>query len=115
MLQIGKFPTPTASTHQEAFGARSDPTWFCSQFYIIQCEPIQDKSQNNTFVKGQVRVFTIRRPSGPTHPPSRETEEVCPLGGGREAAGGWTAVADVRFERSENKKSPRLSSDNQGL
>ena len=31
---------------------------------------------------------------------------MCPPGGGRTAAGGGTAVADVPFERSENKKIP---------
>ena len=29
---------------------------------------------------------SIRRPGGPTHPPSRGTEGVCPLGGGRDVS-----------------------------
>ena len=53
-----------------------------------------------------ITTRSLRRPGGPTHPPSRGTEGVCPLGGSRAAAGGRTAIAAVRFERSENKKIP---------
>ena len=57
---------------------------FCRTGYRFRARPILP-----------IMSRSIRRPEGPTRPPSRGTEGVCPLGGGREAAGGGTAVAAV--------------------
>ena len=57
---------------------------FCRTGYRFRTRPILP-----------ITYRSIRRPEGPTHPPSRGTKGVCPLGGGCEAAGGGTAVADV--------------------
>ena len=54
MLQIGKFPTPTASTHQEAFGGpEGHALIFVNCFYIIRCKPIPEQVTNKRIRDGR--------------------------------------------------------------
>ena len=57
---------------------------------------------------------SIRRPGGPTHPPSRGTEGVCPLGGGRDSGGGWNGGSRRSVRAKREQKNPRGSSESRG-
>ena len=59
------------------------------------------------------RCTGVWRPEADESPFQGDEEGVSPPRGQREARG--VNVAAVPFERSENKKSPRLSLDNRGL
>ena len=72
----------------------SHKTGFFLDAFTLRPMPEDSFPQLRSFIRrsrGQregVRGFIIRRPEGPTHPPSRGNEGVCPLGGGRDSGGG---------------------------